>query len=108
MSTPVFHWAIYSRSSAGKSDPQSTIQPTPLECGGGEKMRAPNAEYVPAPPTISLTGGFGGGNSISSWMVQCIVIYDLSQALTDDEHPQCTEVDFLIVFHHVEGDSGAL
>lgn len=29
-------------------------------------MRAPKAEYEPAPPTMSLTGGFGGGNSISS------------------------------------------
>jgi hypothetical protein len=55
-----------SRSSGGKSDPQSTIQPTDSDCGGGENIRAPNAEYDPAPPTMSLTGGFGGGNSISS------------------------------------------
>jgi hypothetical protein len=66
MTTPVCHFAMKSRSSGGKSEPQSTIQPTDFDLGGGENRRAPRAEYAPAPPTMSLTGGFGGGNSISS------------------------------------------
>lgn len=44
----------------GKSDPWSTIQETVWESGGGEKRRAPRAEYDPAPPMMSKTGGFGG------------------------------------------------
>jgi hypothetical protein len=32
----------------------------------GEKMRAPTAEYDPAPPRMSVTGGLGGGKCISS------------------------------------------
>src|SRR3954451_808796 len=66
MRQPVSHWAMVSRSSGGKSDPQSTIHPTALDLGGGENMRAPNAEYDPAPPRMFVTGGLGGWNSISS------------------------------------------
>ena len=57
---------MVSRSSVGKSEPQSTIQPTEREAGGGEKMRAPKAEYAPAPPGTFVTGGVGGRNSMSS------------------------------------------
>lgn len=50
----------------GKSEPWSMIHPTEDDNGGGEKIRAPIAEYVPAPPRISLTGVIGGMKSISS------------------------------------------
>jgi hypothetical protein len=45
---------------SGKSDPLSTIQETVFERGGGERRRAPRAEYEPAPPNTSYTDGFGG------------------------------------------------
>lgn len=44
----------------GKSEPVDMTQETVLERGGGEKRRAPRAEYVPAPPGTSKTGGVGG------------------------------------------------
>jgi hypothetical protein len=50
----------------GKSEPASTIQPIVLERGGGERRRAPRAEYVPAPPMMFKDGGVGGGWWISS------------------------------------------
>lgn len=62
----VCHWAMVWRSSSGKSEPQSTTHPTDCDWGGGENMRAPTAEYDPAPPRIPSTGGFGGGKWISS------------------------------------------
>ena len=43
----------------GKSDPSSIIQDIVFDKGGGEKRRAPRAEYEPAPPRTSKTGGFG-------------------------------------------------
>jgi hypothetical protein len=100
--TPVCHRAINSRNSGGKSDPQSIIQPTDLDCGGGEKSRAPRAEYDPAPPTMSLTGGFGEGNSISSngdehWWGQIV-----DSQHTDNEHAQRAEIDLGFILCHVE------
>lgn len=53
----------------GKSVPWSTIQPTDLDKGGGEKRRAPRAEYEPAPPRMSRAGGRGGRYSISSFFL---------------------------------------
>jgi hypothetical protein len=47
-------------SASGKSEPWSIIQDIFWERGGGENIRAPRAEYVPAPPIISNKGGFGG------------------------------------------------
>ena len=44
----------------GKSDPSSIIQDIVFDKGGGEKRRAPRAEYEPAPPRTSKIGGFGG------------------------------------------------
>lgn len=44
----------------GKSEPRSRIHDTVRERGGGEKIRAPMAEYVPAPPITSNSGGLGG------------------------------------------------
>lgn len=52
--------AIWSDIEEGKSEPLSTIQETVLERGGGEKRRAPKAEYEPAPPRTSYTEGVGG------------------------------------------------
>lgn len=64
--------ARYWRNAGGKSEPQSTIHPTERDAtGGGEKMRAPNAEKDPAPPGISRTGGVGGGKCISSVTSSC-------------------------------------
>jgi hypothetical protein len=51
---------------SGKSEPQSTIQPTDFDNGGGEKRRAPSAAYAPAPPITSFAGAFPGPKSISS------------------------------------------
>ena len=52
-------------SSGGKSVPSSIIQPTELDRGGGERRRAPIAEYVPAPPMMFVlgvrSGAFLGG-----------------------------------------------
>jgi hypothetical protein len=44
----------------GKSEPLSTTHDTVLDSGGGEKRRAPRAEYDPDPPKMSKTGGVGG------------------------------------------------
>lgn len=40
--------------------PASMIQPTDLDCGGGEKRRAPMAENVPAPPIMLILGVWSG------------------------------------------------
>ena len=50
MRAEVCHEDMSVLAEAGKSYPLSTIQPTLLESGGGEKRRAPRAEKVPAPP----------------------------------------------------------
>lgn len=61
MTTEVAQAEMSAAMGSGKSEPRSMIQPTVLESGGGEKSRAPSAEYVPAPPRISTTGGLGDG-----------------------------------------------
>jgi hypothetical protein len=65
------------RTSSGKSDPQSTIQPTDFDLGGGENTRAPKAAYEPAPPTMPLTGGRSSPKSISSDYYSDIALQEL-------------------------------
>jgi hypothetical protein len=60
MAHDVCHAVIWEVTESGKSEPLSTIQETVWERGGGEKRRAPSAEYDPAPPRMSKTGGLGG------------------------------------------------
>ena len=56
----VFQLLICSIIVEGKSLPLSMIQETVRDKGGGEKSRAPRAEYEPPPPKMSNTGGLGG------------------------------------------------
>jgi hypothetical protein len=100
---PVCHWLMDTRNSGGKSEPQSMTQPTVFENGGGENTRAPSAEYEPAPPTISLTGGFGGANSISSDRIEHRLLSVLSNLHTNYKHPQCTKFYLCIVVRHADG-----
>ena len=62
----VSHESISQRSSSGKSLPVCTVQLTCFDVGGSLNNRAPNAEYAPAPPMISMTGVFGTGKYMSS------------------------------------------
>lgn len=53
------HASMVRRTSAGKSAPRSTTQPTLRgeRAGGAQKMRAPTAVKEPAPPSTSKRGG---------------------------------------------------
>lgn len=57
MSAEVFHDEIKGIREDGKSEPASMIQPQVLERGGGERRRAPRAEYEPAPPRMLYCAG---------------------------------------------------
>jgi hypothetical protein len=70
----VSHWLIEDRIESGKSDPQSTIQPTDCDNGGGEKRRAPRAAYEPAPPIMSVKVGSSWPKEMSSERHECLLL----------------------------------
>lgn len=72
MTAPVLQLSMTVESLAGKSEPLSITHPTERDSGGWENRRAPRAEYVPAPPSMSRTGGVGLWKSISSGIYQLL------------------------------------